>query len=82
MAKGLPVKEIRYSLEVVTVYADYPPKSKSDTCFRVHNNKVYFLCIQHAHTSLFSHSLHLYRVLEACLCVMCASNEARTLMMI
>ena len=32
------------------------------------------LCVPHARTSFF---LSLYRVLEACLCVMRASNKAR-----
>jgi hypothetical protein len=33
VAEGPPVKEIRYSLEVVAVFADHPPKIKSDACF-------------------------------------------------
>ena len=51
MVEGLPVNEIRCSLEVVVVLADHPPKIKLDTCLKG-NNKVYKLSIQHARTLL------------------------------
>ena len=83
MVEDLPVKQIRNSLEVVAVFADHSPKVKSDTCFRVLKITECISCVLNMHVPFFSsYSLSFYRVLEACLCVMCASKEARTLMMI
>jgi hypothetical protein len=83
MVEDLPVKQIRNSLEVVAMFADHPLKIKSDTCFRVLKITKCISCVLNMHVPLFpSHSLYFYRVLEACLCVVSASNEARILMMI
>ncbi len=78
VAESLPVKEIRYSLEVVAVLADHPPKIKSITCVRVLKiiECIYSLLNMHVP---FSRPLSLYlsRVLIACLHMVVASSEAR-----
>ena len=79
MVEDLPVKEIRYSLEVVAVLADHPPKIKSDTCFRVLKITKCICSIFNMHVPVSRPpSLYLSRVLEACLHVVVASNEVRT----
>ena len=53
MVKDLPVKKIKYSLEVVAVFADHPPKIKLDFSLLVWKITVCKFSIEHARASLF-----------------------------
>ena len=72
-------KEIKCSLEVVAVYADHPPKIKSDTCFRVREItkciSLYWICTYLASSDFCS----IYR--EFCPHLVFTSCETLTLRM-
>jgi hypothetical protein len=52
MVEDFAVREIKCSLEVVTVSTDHPPKIKLGICIRVREITVYKLYIEHARTSM------------------------------